>query len=315
MAARVFIDGEAGTTGLQIRQRLAGRSDLSLVSLDGRRRKDVASRVEALNSADVVILCLPDAAAREAVSLITSPKVRVIDASTAHRVAAGWTYGFPELAPEQRAAIASSRRVTNPGCWPTGFLALVRPLIGAGVLPRDLRLTVHGVSGYTGGGKSMIAEFEAPASASSTSTAFRSYAVNLEHKHVPEMTIHAGLESPPLFCPAVARFPQGMLVEVPIHMSALSGGPSLRDLHAILTRAYQRDRFISVMDLVQSAARTAIEAEAMAGRSDMELYVFGSDRLGQARLVAALDNLGKGASGAAVQNLNLMLGLEEGEGL
>jgi N-acetyl-gamma-glutamyl-phosphate reductase len=313
MVAHIFIDGEAGTTGLQIRERLATRSDLRLISLDESRRKDPSARAEALNSADVVILCLPDDAAREAVGLIRAPHVRVIDASTAHRVAPGWVYGFAELAPDQRRCIAEASRVTNPGCWPTGFLALVRPLTREGLLPADASVFVHGVSGYTGGGKAMIAEFEGPDSVSAP--AFRFYAANLGHKHVPEMTAYSGLARPPVFSPAVGCFAQGMLVEVPLDLAALPGTPSLDQVHAVLADAYADARLVTVVPRSESAARGALAVEGLAGRNDMNLYVFGSETLGQARLVAALDNLGKGASGAAVQNLNLMLGLDEGEGL
>lgn len=315
MSVKVFIDGEAGTTGLQIRERLAPRRDILLLSIDPARRRDPAARADLLNGADMVVLCLPDAAAREAVALIANPAVKVIDASTAHRTAAGWTYGFPELAPGQRTAVAGAKRVSNPGCYATGFLALVRPLVAAGLLPSDWPVIVNAVSGYSGGGRAMITEFEDPAAPGFTRDAYRAYALNLGHKHVDEMQVHAGLAHPPIFAPAVGRYRQGMIVEVPLPLSALPGAPSLARVHAVLADTYAGERFIEVEGLGAAQALKGLNPEALNGSNGLKLFVFGDAARGQARLVALLDNLGKGASGAAVQNLNLMCGLDEGAGL
>ncbi len=315
MTHRVFIDGEVGTTGLQIRQRLAARTDLVVASLPEDRRKDPAARAEMINSVDAVILCLPDEASREAVGMIQNDQVRVIDASTAFRTAPGWTYGFPEMSAVQRQAVATSRRVSNPGCFPTGFIALVRPLIEAGLVPADWPVTVSAVSGYSGGGKPMIAEFEDETSDSYTSVAYRIYATGLEHKHVPEMQIHTGLTGKPLFAPSVGRYVQGMIVEVPLQLWAMPTLPQVSQLHEVLSLTYAGSRFVEVASRAESAAIKTLDPEGLNGTNRLKLFVFGNEATGQARLVALLDNLGKGASGAAVQNLNLMLGLDEGEGL
>jgi N-acetyl-gamma-glutamyl-phosphate reductase len=303
MTQTVFIDGAAGTTGLEIAERLAGRSEFSLVTLDEARRKDAAARRAALNDADFVILCLPDDAAREAVAMIGNDRTKVIDASTAHRVAPGWTYGFPELNAGQREAIAASARVSNPGCYPTGFLALVAPLVAAGIVPADARLSVNAVSGYSGGGKELIARFEAE-----PGLGFRSYGLSLNHKHVPEMQQGAGLAHPPLFAPAVVPVYRGMLVEVPLSFET----PAADAVLDTLAEHFEGSKLVTV--------RRGDESELLLGKDDeatdrMELTVFADPSGRQLRLVARLDNLGKGASGACVQNLNIMAGLPETAGL
>jgi N-acetyl-gamma-glutamyl-phosphate reductase len=315
MAFKVFIDGEAGTTGLQIHARLSGRREFELVSIDPARRKDTGARAELLNSADLAILCLPDEAAREAVALIDNPDVKVLDPSTAHRVAPGWVFGFPEMAPGQRAAIAASKRVSNPGCYSTGAIALLRPLVSDGLVPADWPVTVNAVSGYSGGGRAMIAEFEDETAADHTKVAYRIYATGLDHKHVPEMQARMGLTHRPLFTPAVGRYAHGMIVEVPLQLAALPGRPTPGDIHAALARAYAGERFVEVASLAEAAAIKTLDPEGLNGTNVMRLYVFAAEAHGQARLVALLDNLGKGAAGAAVQNLNLMLGLPEAAGL
>ena len=312
MTTRIFIDGGHGTTGIEIGDRLAGRSELSLITLDEKDRKDAGARRDALNAADIVILCLPDDAAREAVSLIDNNHTRIIDASTAHRVADGWTYGFPELEPGHRERLANSRYVANPGCWPTGFLALVRPLVLAGLLPADWPVTVSGASGYSGGGKAMIADYEDAATAPS---AFRPYGLTLAHKHVPEMTRYSGLAHPPLFAPAVANAYRGMIVEVPLQLRAMPGRPQIADLHAALAAAYAGSPIVTVAPLQDSARLSGLPIEVVGATDRLDLFLFGNDDSGQARLIAALDNLGKGAAGAAVQNLNILAGLPEAAGL
>ncbi|MFL0414557.1 N-acetyl-gamma-glutamyl-phosphate reductase [uncultured Sphingomonas sp.] len=296
MTTSVFIDGAAGTTGLEIRERLAGREDLSLVTLPDDRRKDQAARREALNDADLVILCLPDDAAREAVALIDNPRTRVIDASSAHRVAGGWTYGFPELGFD----VAAAARVSNPGCYPTGFLALVAPLVRAGLLPPDWPLTVNAVSGYSGGGKALIERFD-----SDPELAYRSYGLAMGHKHVPEMQQHAGLAHAPLFAPAVVRAFRGMIVEVPLQLAALPSPPSRAAVLDALAATFDGAPLVTVH---QDQPAELLMARDAAPDDRLDLWVFADAAGQQARLVARLDNLGKGAAGAAVQNLNLMIG-------
>jgi N-acetyl-gamma-glutamyl-phosphate reductase len=313
VTARVFIDGEAGTTGLQIRERLEARRDIELVSIDPAKRKDADERRRLLNSVDAVILCLPDDAAREAVSLIENDAVKVIDASTAYRVAPDWAYGFAEMSKDQRAQIASAKRISNPGCYPTGFIALTRPLVEAGVIPRDWALSVNAVSGYSGGGKAMIAEFETESDPSFTRVPYRIYSMAQKHKHVPEMQKYAGLARAPIFMPSVGRYYKGMIVEVALPLAAIANGSKLDEVHNVLARAYKGECFVTVAPLAESAALKTLDPEGLNGTNQLKLFVFGHDS--EVRLVALLDNLGKGASGAAVQNLNLALGLEESAGL
>ena len=305
MTTAVFIDGAAGTTGLEIADRLAGRSEFSLIALSDAQRKDATARADALNAADVAILCLPDDAAREAVSLIANDRTRVIDASTAHRTAPGWTYGFPEIV--GRDAVAAATRVSNPGCYPTGFLALIVPLVRTGLLPADWPYTVNAVSGYSGGGKALIARFEAD-----QDIAFRAYGLGLGHKHVTEMQVQAGLAHPPLFSPAVVPAFRGMVVDVPLTLSAMPGAAHPDALRAALAEFYAGSPLVRVRDEVPDEL---LLRQSDAPRDGLDLYVFGSADGGQVRLIAVLDNLGKGASGAAVQSLNLMSGLDETAGL
>lgn len=309
MPKTVFIDGEAGTTGLQVRRRLEGRRDIDLLSIDPARRKETSYRKDLLNAADLVILCLPDEAAREAVGLIDNPGTRVIDASTAHRVAAGWDYGFAEMTPDHAVRLSESKRVSNPGCYPTGAIALIRPLVDAGLLAADALLTINGVSGYSGGGKSLIAVHE-----KEDVEPYGAYGLGLHHKHVPEMTQHSRLQFAPVFTPAVGHYLQGMLVSVPLHTR--QGGLSPDSLHAALSQHYDGSAFVVVRPLNDDTALTRgmfLRPDALNGTNRLELFVYGhSDQI---LLMARLDNLGKGASGAAVQNMNLMLGLEQTTGL
>ena len=273
------------------------------------------ARKAALNDADVVILCLPDDAAREAVALIDNPMVRILDPSSAHRTAEGWVYGFPELGGKQREAIRHATKLTNPGCYALSFVALVHPLTRSGLIPPDWPVTVNAVSGYSGGGHNMIAEFENEAAPNFTRTVFRTYALGLEHKHVEEMRVHAGLSHRPLFAPSVGRFYRGMLVEVPLQLWALPGTPKPAQLHEALSEAYRGEKLVAVAPLAEAAALKTLDAEEMKGTNKIKLYVFGNESRQQARLVAVVDNLGKGAAGSTVQNLNAMMGWPETTGL
>jgi N-acetyl-gamma-glutamyl-phosphate reductase len=305
MTLRVFIDGAAGTTGLEIVERLAPRAEFELVVLDEDQRKDPAARRDAFHAADFAVLCLPDDAAREAVRLAEGSKVRIIDASSAHRVADGWTYGFPELV--GREAVANASRVSNPGCYPTGFLALVAPLVRAGLLPADWPYTVNAVSGYSGGGKALIERFE-----DDRDIAFRTYGLGMGHKHVPEMTKYAGLTHPPVFAPAVIPAHRGMVTEVPLPLGQMPMAGSPEVLRLALVDFFTGSPVVTVHDEPHDEL---LLRRSMQPSDRLDLYVFGTKDGSQARLVARLDNLGKGASGAAVQSLNLMAGLSETAGL
>ena len=305
MVAKIFIDGEAGTTGLQIRERLAGRRDLEVISIAQDKRKDQDERKRLLNLADVAILCLPDDAAKESVSLIENDTTKVIDASTAHRVAEGWAYGFAEMDKGQSAAIANAKRVGNPGCWPQGAIATLRPLVKAGIVPADYPITVNGISGYSGGGRTMIEAYEA-----GTAAPYEAYALGLTHKHIPEILRYTGLTRRPVFIPAVGNFRQGMLVQLPLHLDLLPGAPRASELHDVLTSHYSRtntpEQWVSVLPPTDDLK---LAADTLTDTNRLELRVFANEQYRQAVVIARLDNLGKGASGAAVQNLQLMLGL------
>jgi len=310
MVAKIFIDGEAGTTGLQIRDRLAGRRDLEVISIAADKRKDQNERKRLLNLADVAILCLPDDAAKESVSLIENDRTKVIDASTAHRIAPGWTYGFAEMDKAQTGNIAASKRVGNPGCWPQGAIAMLRPLIEAGLIPADYPVTTHGISGYTGGGRSMIADYEA---AGEDANEFMPYGLTFKHKHLPELQTYAKLQQSPLFTPAVGNFAQGMITLVPLQLWTLQRIPTGADLHAAIADHYVAisGGFVEVAPLAEAERTSELNPELYNNTNRMRLHVFASDAKAQVVLAAVYDNLGKGASGAAVQNLNLMLGVAE----
>lgn len=314
MVSKIFIDGEAGTTGLQIRERLAGRRDLEVISIAQDKRKDIDERARLLNAADIAILCLPDDAARESVALIDNGTTRVIDASSAFRVHGDWAYGFAEMDKGQSEVIARARFVSNPGCYPQGVIATVRPLIEAGLLPSGYPLTVNAISGYSGGGKQMIAEYEAAGAAASH---FMPYGLTFAHKHVPEMTAYTKLAQAPLFVPSVGDYAQGMMSFVPLQLSHLGVVPKGIELHAAIADHFAAipNSFVEVAPYVEMARSPELDPQIYNNTNTMKLHVFASDARAQAVLVAVYDNLGKGASGAAVQNLNLMLGADPHTGL
>lgn len=312
-AALVFIDGEAGTTGLQVRERLGKHPEIELLSLDASKRKDQAARQEALHSADAAVLCLPDDAAKEAVALAEGSDTVIVDASTAHRVADGWVYGFAEMTSQQADLISKSKRIANPGCYPTGFIGLVRPLVDAGLLPQDAELVVHAVSGYSGGGKGLIDTY-----ASGPHEPWGAYGFALNHKHLPEMAKCTGLQQEPIFCPAVGDFLQGMVVSVPLRLSQLRAGTTPADVQAALAEHYKNQKFVSVAalnptDVLERGA--FLRPDSLNDTNRLELFCFGNEAKATMWLAARLDNLGKGASGACVQNLNLALGFDEATGL
>ncbi len=310
MTKSIFIDGAVGTTGLEIADRLSGRQEFTQIILPEKKRKDIAARREALNDADFVILCLPDDAAIEAVAMTTSNNTRIIDASTAHRIDPHWAYGFPEYRKGQHERIAAARLVSNPGCYPTGFLALIAPLVQAGLVPDDWPFTVNAVSGYSGGGKTLIARFEGEGGAD---IGFRSYGLDLDHKHIPEMQRHAGLALAPIFSPAVVKAFRGMMVEVPLPISVMPGSDSPDEMRACLADHYAGSPVVKVH--AEMAPSELLILNTQEPSDGLDLYVMGSPKGDQVRLLAMLDNLGKGASGAAVQNLNIMAGLDETAGL
>ena len=315
MSPSIFIDGEHGTTGLQIRTRLEERKDIHLMSLAVGDRRNVELRRQMLNEADLVILCLPDGASREAVSMIDNPLVKIIDASTAHRVAEDWVYGMPEYDRNQRGRIAEARRVSNPGCYAIASIGLLHPLTSIGLLPSDFPITINAISGYSGGGKSMIAEFEDPEDESYTEVPFRIYGMKLEHKHVPEIAKWSGLRGRPLFVPSVGRYNKGMIVQVPLQLWALPTKPTAAEIREALEKHYDGCRFVTVESVDDVEKVGFLTPEKFNDTNELRLYVFGNEQREQAILVGLLDNLGKGASGQAVQNMNIMLGLPEEAGL
>ncbi len=313
MTYAVFVDGQEGTTGLRIHEYLAARSDIEVLRIDADKRKDPAERARLLNAADVAFLCLPDAASREAAAMINNPRTCLIDASTAHRISPGWAFGLPELAPDQRDKIRASKRIANPGCHASAFILALRPLLDAGLLSPEALLSATSITGYSGGGKSMISEYESTSERMLTSP--RPYALGLNHKHLPEMARHTGLQQPPVFMPIVGPFYKGLAVSVPLHLSQIRAGAGVQDLHSALASYYEGERFIRVMPLRDAATLESgfFDVQACNDSNRVDLFLFGSET--QALLIARLDNLGKGASGAAVQSMNVHLGIDEGLGL
>lgn len=315
MTAKIFIDGEAGTTGLQIKARLETRKDIELLHLAEAERKDMNRRRDMLNEADLAILCLPDDAAREAVSLIENSKTRVIDPSTAHRTAEGWVYGFPEYDADQRDLITSAKRVSNPGCYALASIAILHPLISGGIIAPDWPVTINAVSGYTGGGKSLIAEYENTSPEPGRGMPLFTYAHTLSHKHLPEITRWSGLSHAPVFMPSVGAFAQGMIVQVPLPLWSMPNSVSPADINDALAAHYAGQRYVTLAAFDKRSEVARLEPAALNGTSELRLYVFANDDGTQAVVMGLLDNLGKGASGQAVQNLNLMLGFPEQTGL
>ncbi len=311
MGTKVFIDGEAGTTGLQIRERLENRSALDVISIDPAKRKDNSERQRLIEQADVVILCLPDIAAKESVALGKNSNARFIDASTAHRTDENWVYGFAEMDKQQPELINQAKYVSNPGCWPQGLIATLRPLVNAGLLPASTAICAHGITGYSGGGNAMIAAYE---SADDDGNQFKPYSLALRHKHLPEMQRYAKLEKPPVFAPSIGHFSQGMMVMIPLPLWSLEQVPTVRNLHAAIADHYASIEHSAVevapLDESESASAEVLNAQQFNNTNTMRLHVFGNDDSQQAVLCAVYDNLGKGASGAAVQNLEIMFGLQ-----
>ena len=313
MSATVFIDGEAGTTGLQIFERLNGRTDIDMIRLNDRERKDAGRRRDALNAADVAILCLPDAAAREAVSLIDNPRTRVLDASTAHRTAENWTYGFQEYSSDQRQRMSGATRISNPGCYSLTSIAMLHPLVEDGLIAKDWPITINAVSGYSGGGKSLIAEFEGPESQRNKSVIF-SYSLGLNHKHLPEIKRWANLEHEPIFEPHVGRYHRGMLVQIPLPLWAMVGKPTPERIHEVLAEHYEGEQFVEVAPFGPSEG-DRLDPECLNGTNKLRLHVLTNPARDAAVVAGLLDNLGKGASGQSVQTLNMLIGVDEATGL
>ena len=313
MTYSVFVDGQEGTTGLRIHEYLAQRSDVEVLRIAPELRKDAAERARLLNAADVAFLCLPDAAAREAVALVRNPDTCIIDASTAHRTLPGWTFGLPELAPGQREKLRAAKRIANPGCHASAFILLLRPLVDAGLVPAALPLSATSITGYSGGGKKMIEQYQGGGEPALTSP--RPYGLTLQHKHLPEMLAHTGLQVAPVFMPIVSNFYKGLAVTVPLHLSQLPAGTTPEALHAALVRHYAGERFIRVLPLrdADTLEHGFFDVQACNDTNRVDLCVFANDT--QVLLMARLDNLGKGASGAAVQAMNVHLGVDEGLGL
>jgi len=313
MTTCVYVDGQEGTTGLRINEYLARRGDIELLRIDPDKRKDPAERARLLNAADVAFLCLPDAASREAAAMVTNPDTCLIDASTAHRTSPEWVFGMPELAPGQRDLLRRSKRISNPGCHASAFIMLLRPLVDAGLVPADTPITATSITGYSGGGKKMIEQYQA--GGDPALEAPRPYGLALVHKHLPEMKAHTGLAEPPVFMPIVANFYKGLAVSVPLHLSQLPGITTGAHLHDALSARYAQERFVRVMPLSdpETLASGFFDVQACNDTNRVDLFVFASER--QAILMARLDNLGKGASGAAVQAMNVHLGKDEGLGL
>ena len=315
MVKKIFIDGEVGTTGLEIRQRLSGRNDIEILSLSEKWRKNKNARRERINSADIVILCLPDKTAIQAVAMIDDAKTRVIDASTAHRVANDWVYGFPEYEANHSKRIALANRVTNPGCYAIASVGILHPLIKHGVLPAEWPISINAISGYSGGGRDMINSFEKIGIGPHESSNVFFYGLTLEHKHLPEITHWAGLKNPPIFAPSVARYRKGMIIQVPITARSLPHQPKMDEIQEIYESYYKNCKFVEVSSIENNKGAKKLNPEELNGTNILRIHVYGNDKNGQIIVAGLLDNLGKGASGQVVQNLNLMIGVPESTGL